>query len=96
MTGISLGNISDLISNRFAEPVTIGADRLATGTHAVQLQHRSHRKFKADPVSSETLELLYACALSAPSKSDLQQTSIIHLEDAASRDFIRSVIPSIP
>lgn len=88
--------IADLISDRFAEPSDIGMDRLSIGTHATQLNHRSHRYFKADPVAAETLELLFACALSAPSKSDLQQTAIIHLEDATSREFIQRTIPSMP
>jgi len=39
--------ISDLIRERFAEPSDIGKDRLLSGTHATQLAHRSHRRFKS-------------------------------------------------
>ncbi|MCH1515607.1 MAG: hypothetical protein L7U52_02740 [Alphaproteobacteria bacterium] len=39
--------ISDLIRERFAEPSNIGKDRLPIGTHATQLEHRSHRHFKS-------------------------------------------------
>ena len=74
----------------------IGKDRLPIGTHATQLEHRSHRRFKNTPITEETLQLLYACALSAPSKSDLQQTAIIHLEEPVARDFIQRSIPSMP
>ena len=81
--------ISDLIRERFAEPSDIGKDRLSSGTHATQLAHRSHRRFKNTPVAEDTLQLLYACALSAPSKSDLQQTAIIHLDEPVARDFIQ-------
>ena len=88
--------ISDLIRERFAEPNNIGKDRLPIGTHATQLEHRSHRRFKNTPITEETLQLLYACALSAPSKSDLQQTAIIHLEEPVARDFIQRSIPSMP
>ncbi len=89
-------NISDLISDRFAEPSDIGKDRLSAGTHATQLTHRSHRSFKVNPVDNETLQLLYACALSAPSKSDLQQTTIIHMENPRARKFIERNLPSMP
>ena len=88
--------ISDLIRERFAEPSNIGIDRLSIGTHATQLEHRSHRRFKNTTITEETLQLLYACALSAPSKSDLQQTAIIHLEEPVARDFIQRSIPSMP
>lgn len=88
--------ISDLIRERFAEPSDIGKDRLSSGTHATQLAHRSHRRFKNTPVAEETLQLLYACALSAPSKSDLQQTAIIHLDEPVARDFIQRSIPAMP
>ena len=91
-----LRKISDLIRERFAEPSDIGKDRLSIGTHATQLTHRSHRRFKNTPVAEETLQLLYACALSAPSKSDLQQTAIIHLEEPVAREFIQRGIPSMP
>ncbi|MDA7766826.1 hypothetical protein N8977_04390 [Alphaproteobacteria bacterium] len=39
--------ISDLIRERFAEPNNIGKDRFAIGTHATQLEHRSHRRSKS-------------------------------------------------
>src|SRR6185436_3546060 len=42
-------------------------------------EHRSYRKFAVKPVEPEVLRLLFACALSAPSKSDLQQADIVHV-----------------
>ena len=47
------------------------------------VEHRSHRKFAARPVDPGLLRLLFACALSAPSKSDLQQADIVHVADRA-------------
>ena len=35
--------------------------------------HRSHRRFLPRPIAPDLLRLLCACALAAPSKSDLQQ-----------------------
>lgn len=92
-------SLSDLIAARFAFDPPSGAQAdagPAYPTHHLQLAHRSHRQFKSTPVSDATLQLLFSCAMSAPSKSDLQQTSIIHLESPASRAFIAANIPSMP
>ena len=86
--------ISDLVSRRFAEYINVDQEQLANETHRLQLQHRSYRQFLTKTVPEETLRLLFACSLSAPSKSDLQQVSIIHLESSQSRDFIQSALPS--
>ena len=45
----------------------------------------SHRRFLPRAVEPELLRLLCACALSAPSKSDLQQADIVIVRDPASR-----------
>ena len=88
--------LSDLVSARFATTSQIGGNHPALGTHALQLQHRSVRHFTAKTVPAETLDLLFACAMSAPSKSDLQQTSIIHIDNADSRRQIAAALPSMP
>ena len=89
-------NLSELVSTRFAEHIELDLPQSVSDTHIVQLKHRSYRQFLKKPVPEETLRLLFACSLSAPSKSDLQQVSIIHLESSESRDFIHSVLPSMP
>ena len=88
--------LSDLVSARFATTSPIGGNHPAVGTHALQLQHRSVRQFTAKTVPTETLDLLFACAMSAPSKSDLQQTSIVHIDNADSRHQIAAALPSMP
>ena len=88
--------LSDLVSARFAITSQIGGSHPTLGTHALQLQHRSVRHFTAKTVPAETLDLLFACAMSAPSKSDLQQTSIIHIDNADSRRQIAAALPSTP
>lgn len=57
--------------------------------------HRSIRRFRPDPVAPELLRLLFACALSAPTKSDLQQADIIHITDAGKRQRIVAAIPDM-
>ncbi|KPK20581.1 MAG: nitroreductase [Betaproteobacteria bacterium SG8_41] len=63
---------------------------------ARNLEHRSHRRYAERPVPPELLQVLFACAFSAPSKSDLQQADIIHVSDAARRRAIVETIPDMP
>jgi nitroreductase/FMN reductase [NAD(P)H] len=47
-------------------------------------------------VDAGLLRLLFACALSAPSKSDLQQADIVHVADRAGIRAIADLIPDMP
>jgi FMN reductase [NAD(P)H] len=58
--------------------------------------HGSHRKFQAREIDPGLLRLLFACALSAPSKSDLQQADIVHVADRARVKAIAELIPDMP
>ena len=59
-------------------------------------EHRSHRKFASRGVEPGLLRLLFACAFSAPSKSDLQQADIVHVADRAKVQAIAAGIPDMP
>jgi nitroreductase/FMN reductase [NAD(P)H] len=59
-------------------------------------EHRSHRKFAGRSVEAALLQLLFACAFSAPSKSDLQQADIVHVADRAKIKTIADGIPDMP
>jgi len=59
-------------------------------------EHRSHRKFASRNVESGLLRLLFACAFSAPSKSDLQQADIVHVADRTKIKTIADGIPDMP
>jgi len=50
---------------------------------AAQLDRRVTRRYRAEPISDPLLDTLLAAAQSAPSKSDLQQYSVVVLRDAA-------------
>ena len=63
---------------------------------ARSLEHRSHRRYTDRPVQEELLQVLFACAFSAPSKSDLQQADVIHVVDPARRKAIVETIPDMP
>ena len=69
--------VADLIARRFGEapavPETLNHD---PGLARI-IGRGSCRRFRATPVAPEVLETLAAAALSAPSKSDLQQWDIL-------------------
>src|SRR5262245_43672610 len=89
-------SIADLIQDRFGLPTQAGAALPAAGTVALILAHRVQRRYKPDPVTDETLEIVLAAALSAPSKSDLQQVAIVIVRDRAKQALIGSWIPDMP
>lgn len=60
------------------------------------LAHSSHRKWAQREVSQDLLDVLFACALSAPSKSDLQQADIVHVADRALIKAVADDIPDMP
>jgi nitroreductase/FMN reductase [NAD(P)H] len=88
--------IADLIEERFGLPTETGRGRPAEGTVAQLLSHRTHRRYEPDPIPDETLDIALAAALSAPSKSDLQQVGIVLVRDRARQATIGGWIPDMP
>jgi nitroreductase len=88
--------IADLIEERFGLPTQAGRALPAEGALAQMLSHRTQRRYKPDPVPDDILEVLLAAALSAPSKSDLQQVAIILVKDRAKQATIGGWIPDMP
>ena len=88
--------IAELIEDRFGLPTRAGADLPAEGTVAQLLAHRTHRRYKPDPVPDDVLEVALAAALSAPSKSDLQQVGVVLVKDRARQATIGGWIPDMP
>ena len=56
----------------------------------------THRSWSDQPVGADLIRLLCACALSAPSKSYLQQADIVEVRDAAQRERVQALVPSMP
>jgi nitroreductase/FMN reductase [NAD(P)H] len=88
--------LGDALAERFGErfavdPALPGIDQLARIAG-----HRTHRRYAERPVAPELVRLLCACALSAPSKSDLQQADIVVVGDRAIRDAIAEKLPDNP
>ena len=88
--------ISRAAAERFGTKLSIAPDWPGLEEIARELEHRSHRKFAERAVDPALLQLLFACAFSAPSKSDLQQADVIHVADAARRKAIVDTIPDMP
>ena len=88
--------LSSLIHARFGERVDV-PERLERNSRLTGLAaHRSHRAFTAEPVPPALLRALLASAFSAPAKSDLQQSCVVHASDHSVQARIASLIPSMP
>lgn len=88
--------IAEAAFKRFGEHLKV-PETLAGGEELLRmLEHSSHRKWQTRGLAPELLNLLFACALSAPSKSDLQQADIIHVADRARIKAIADLIPDMP
>ncbi|HSB42115.1 MAG TPA: nitroreductase family protein [Methylomirabilota bacterium] len=88
--------IADLIEERFGLPAEAGRGRPAEGTVAQLLSHRTHRRWEPTAVPDEVLDIALAAALSAPSKSDLQQVGIVLVKDRARHATIAGWLPDMP
>jgi len=89
-------SIEESLAERFGErlhvdPALAGLEELARIAG-----HRVHRDFLDRPVEPALLRLLCACALSAPSKSDLQQGDILIVDDQAQRRDLIALMPDMP
>ena len=60
------------------------------------LAHRTHRLYADRPIPAPVLDTLLAAGLSAASKSDLQQVSLIRIADRAIRLRIGALLSSMP
>ena len=88
-------SIQAALSERFGERLDVdalpGLDELARIA-----AHRVQRRYLAREVAPGLLRLLCACALSAPSKSDLQQGDILIIREKAKRQAIADLLPEMP
>ena len=88
--------LSSLIQARFGERVDV-PERLERNPELTGLAaHRSHRAFASEPVPPALLQTLLASAFSAPAKSDLQQSCVVHVSNHSVQARIASLIPSMP
>jgi nitroreductase/FMN reductase [NAD(P)H] len=89
-------SIRTVLFERFGEQFAVDPRLAGLDALARIAGHRSHRRYAPRAVAPDLLRLLCACALSAPSKSDLQQADIVLVDDRAIRRAIVATIPDMP
>ena len=62
-------------------------------TVELMLAHRSCRSFEQRPVDAGLVETVLAAAISSPSKSDLQQTTVLWLQDPELKSSVLGLLP---
>ena len=90
-----ISRIRDSLSKRFGETLTVDESLSGLDELARLAGRRVHRRTKTDAIDPKLLRLLCACALSAPSKSDLQQADIV-IVDKPDQNTIAGLIPDQP
>ena len=88
--------IQAALSERFGERLEIDAGLPGLDEIARIAAHRVHRRYLERDVAPDLVRLLCACALSAPSKSDLQQADILVVRDRKKIHAIADLLPEMP
>ena len=81
---------------RFGVAPEVPAELPGVESLARMADHRTVRSYAARAVPAEVMRVLAAVALSAPSKSDLQQADIVLVEDAGQRAALAALVPDNP
>jgi FMN reductase [NAD(P)H] len=89
-------SLQELIEARFGLAAEATPDLAAQETLAAMLSRRVCRSYAARPVGQALMQVLFAAAFSAPSKSDLQQASVVRVFDPAKRATIQGWLASMP
>jgi nitroreductase len=87
--------IAAALQHRFGEQLPVDENLAGLDALARIASRKVHRRYLDKPVDAALLRLLCACALSAPSKSDLQQADIVILEKPE-QNIIADLIPDQP
>lgn len=90
---MDMSTTAELINARYGKETGIGSEVAVEGAAAQILSHRSLRRYTDDPVPEPVLEVLLACAQSAPTKSNLQQYSIVVVADPEVRKRLAPLCP---
>jgi len=90
------GRIEATLAHRFGEKLEVDPATAGLDTLALLAGRRVQRRYGPQAVEPALLRLLCACALSAPTKSDLQQADILIVRDRAKHDAIADLLPDMP
>ena len=88
--------IEDALFARFGERFTVDATLPGLAELSRLTARRVCRRYAARALAPDVLRLLCAAALSAPSKSDLQQADILIVREKDRRGRIADLLPAMP
>lgn len=89
-------NYDSELTARFGDGARISGELPESAELRRVLLRRTHRRYSDRTIAPELLRLLLAAALSASSKSDFQQVSVVEVADPARRRAIAELIPDMP
>lgn len=93
---MAAARIAAAVSRRFGEALQVFPGLPHLDALAALNERSVCRKYKSDPVPEALVRLLCATALAAPTKSDLQQATIVRVADPAKRAAICGLLPGSP
>src|SRR5262245_59974394 len=96
MTPRASTRIAAAILRRYAETVDVPEDLPGHDALPAINERSVCRRYRADPVPAPLLRILCATALASPTKSDLQQASIVRVAPGADRTAIDALFPGSP
>ncbi|MGH3041537.1 MAG: nitroreductase family protein [Gaiellaceae bacterium] len=88
--------VAAAIQRRYGETVDVPEDLPELDALAVMNERSVCRRYRADPVPAALLRLLCATALASPTKSDLQQASVVRVAPGPDRAAIDALFPGSP
>lgn len=91
-----LDKLMDALKARFGTAPALEDAPAGTDVLAEMANRRVIRRYTDQPVDPALLETLCAVALSAPSKSDLQQADIVIVADKGQREKLEALLPDNP
>ncbi len=91
-----LDRLKAVLKARFGTAPALAEAPKGVDVLAEMANRRVVRRYSDRPLDPALLETLCAVALSAPSKSDLQQSDIVIVTDPAQRDRLQALIPENP
>ena len=86
----------DALHLRFGSAASLDADPGAAPLASAVLGRRTHRRYSDRPVPDALVQTLCHAALSASSKSDFQQASLLEVHDLAKRAALAAPFPAMP
>jgi nitroreductase len=91
-----LEKLKEILKARFGTAPALQESPKGVEVLAEMANRRVIRRYTEQPVDPALLETLCAVALSAPSKSDLQQADIVIVADKGQREKLEALLPDNP